>query len=96
MASKRVKATSIVEIDNDRVIVTRWQFEPGAETGWHRHERDYVVVPLTDGQLLLESKDGESKATLQSGKPYSRSLGVEHNTVNNNDFDFAFVEIELK
>ncbi len=45
MESKRAKAKSTIEIDNDRVIVTKWQFDPGAETGWHRHEPDFVVVP---------------------------------------------------
>jgi quercetin dioxygenase-like cupin family protein len=96
MESKRAKANSTIEIDNDRVIVTKWQFEQGAETGWHRHERDYVVVPLTDGQLLLETKEGETEVSLLSGKPYSRSIGIEHNVVNTNSYDFSFVEIELK
>ncbi len=92
----RAKATSTVEIDNDRVLVTKWLFEPGAETGWHRHEYDYVVVPLTNGQLLLETKDGETRASLESGKPYSRNLGIEHNVININTYDFSFVEIEMK
>ena len=92
----RAKATSTVEIDNDRVLVTKWLFEPGAETGWHRHEYDYVVVPLTNGQLLLETKDGETRASLESGKPYSRNLGIEHNVNNINTYDFSFVEIEMK
>jgi len=96
MESKRTQAISAIEIDNDRVFVTKWEFKPGAETGWHRHEHDYVVVPLIDGELLLETKEGDTKSTLQSGKPYSRNLGVEHNVVNINSFDFSFVEIELK
>jgi quercetin dioxygenase-like cupin family protein len=39
----RPKARPQVLIDNDRVAVTRWSFEDGAETGWHRHGPDYVV-----------------------------------------------------
>jgi hypothetical protein len=35
-------------------------------TGWHRHEADYVVVPLADGDLLLEEPGGGSRtATLK-------------------------------
>ena len=40
-------------IDNERVRVTEWRFAPGAATGWHRHEHDYVVVPLYDGNLRI-------------------------------------------
>lgn len=38
------KAEAQVQIDDGRVRVTKWSFVPGAETGWHRHEYDYVVV----------------------------------------------------
>lgn len=94
--TSRPKATSTVQIDNDRVIVTKWRFEPGAETGWHRHKFDYVVVPGMDGKLLLETSDGENVAELKEGQAYSRPTGVEHNVVNANDFEFYFIEIELK
>ena len=40
-------------IDNDRVRVTLYRFSPGSETKWHLHEMDYVVIPQTDGELLL-------------------------------------------
>lgn len=96
MADPRPKARPIVRIDNDRVIVTEWRFAPGAETGWHRHGHDYGVVPLTDGRLLLETAEGDREASLQTGIPYFRNQGVEHNVVNANDFEFAFVEIEVK
>ena len=39
-------AKPTVFIDNERVRVTEWRFAPGAATGWHRHEYDYVVVPM--------------------------------------------------
>ena len=41
-------AKSTIFEDNDRVRVTEWRFGPGEETGWHRHELDYTVVPLTN------------------------------------------------
>ena len=45
------KAKPVSRVDNAEVRVTEWQFEPGAATGHHRHEFDYVVVPLVDGLL---------------------------------------------
>ena len=92
----RPKATPVQQIDNDRVIVTEWRFAPGAETGWHKHGYDYIVVPGMKGQLLLETKEGDNLADLEGGQSYFRQAGVEHNVINANDFDFSFVEIELK
>ena len=91
------RATAKVFIDNERVRVSEWRFAPGAATGWHRHEMDYVVVPLLDGELELVGPDGErSRAKLSKGAPYFRNTGVEHDVINANAFEFAFVEIELK
>lgn len=90
------QATAIVQIDNDRVAVTEWRFAPGAETGWHRHEYDYVVVPLMNGKLLLKDKAGDSVSELSAGKSYFREAGVEHNVINAGDGEFAFVEIQMK
>ena len=85
-----------VFIDNERVIVTEWHFKPGDATGHHRHGHDYVVVPLTTGKLRLVEPDGTREAALTQGVPYFRNLGVEHDVINANDFDFAFIEIEIK
>lgn len=88
-------ATSFV--DNDRTRVTEWRFAPGAATGWHRHEYDYVVVPMLDGNLKIVSEGGkEVIADLKAGIPYFRQAGVEHDVINANDFEFVFVEIEFK
>jgi quercetin dioxygenase-like cupin family protein len=90
-------AVPTVQIENDRVIVTEWRFAPGAETGWHQHGYDYIVVPQTTGQLRIEINDNSKvMSDLVVGKSYNRSAGVEHNVVNPNDFEFVFVEIELK
>lgn len=96
MQTQRRPAVPTVQIDNDRVAVTEWRFPPGGETGWHRHGYDYVVVPLTNGPLRLETPDGERVSDLRIGQSYSRSAGVEHNVINPNEHEFVFIEIELK
>lgn len=89
-------ATPKVHIENDRVIVTEWRFAAGANTGWHRHAYDYVIVPLMDGKVKLETKDGTSFADMKKGVPYFRPVGVEHDVINANEGEYAFIEIELK
>lgn len=93
----RAPATGTVQIDDALVRVTRWDFEPGAETGWHRHGMAYVVVPATDGTLLLELPGGATAiAELKAGVSYARPAGIEHNVVNAGAAPLSFVEIELK
>ena len=96
MRDDDLEAVPTVQVDNDRVRVTEWRFAPGAATGWHRHEFDYVVVPITTGKLLLKEGDGERYAELTAGVSYSREVGVEHNVINANDYEFVFVEVEMK
>jgi quercetin dioxygenase-like cupin family protein len=90
-----MKATSLVQIQNDRVIVTEWRFAPGAETGQHVHSHDYVVVPLTNGILRLEESTGTREVRLETGASYARPAGISHNVINANTHEFRFVEIEL-
>jgi beta-alanine degradation protein BauB len=67
-----------------------------AGTGWHRHEFDYVVVPLVTGRLRLEEGDLTRGIELTTGLPYFREAGVEHDVVNANDYEFVFIETEIK
>lgn len=84
-------------LETERIIVTRWDFAPACTTGFHIHQRDYVVVPMTTGRLRLVAADGtESEAELVTGMPYSRSAGVSHEVINPTTLDFSFIEIELK
>jgi beta-alanine degradation protein BauB len=93
---ERPRASSKLLQQTDRVIVTEWRLAPGAETGWHRHAYDYVVVCLTAGKLLAETTTGNVETELQFGQSYVRPVGVEHNILNPGSEEFAFVEIELK
>lgn len=96
MNTSRPEGTPTVKIDNDRVRVTEWCFAPGAETGHHRHETDYVVVSVSNGNLLIVDNDGnETIRELSAGETYFRNSGVEHNVINNSSTDFTFIEVEL-
>ena len=72
-------ATSKVLIENERVRVTEWHFNN-----------------KSDGVLEIDHGSGKrGVANMQNGVPYFREAGVEHDVINANDFDCAFVEIEL-
>ncbi len=90
-------AIPTVQIDDKRVRVTEWRFpHKGTQTGWHIHDYDYVVVPLFNGSLRIELPGGEEMiAELRHGIPYSRAIGTEHNVISDNDFECAFIEVEL-
>ena len=53
-----------VQIENEKVLVVMWRFPPGACLDWHRHEYDYVVVPLTSGNLTVSNSAGRAEAKL--------------------------------
>ena len=89
-------ATPTRQIDNARTIITEWRFQPGENTGWHRHAYDYAVVPMTNGTLKIINKDGEVSAELKFGQTYFREAGVEHDVINASDHEVVFVEIEYR
>lgn len=84
-------------VDDDRTRVTRFDFAPSAETGWHKHEYDYVITAITDCQMALEEPGGARReVTVKAGEAYRRSCGVEHNVINAGSAPMSFVEVELK
>jgi len=83
------------QVDNARTRVTRHRLAPGAHTGMHRHEYDYVVVPVTDGRMRILEAGKELFADLESGVAYFRPAGVEHDVFNGGDRELVFVEVEL-
>ena len=91
-------ARGVVSVDNDRVRVTTWSFEAaGAATGQHRHEFDYIVVPITGGTFTVTDLDGSVREMTQvAGAPYLGTAGTDHDVVNSTDQRAVFVEIELK
>ena len=53
-------------------------------------------MPQTTWKLNIETETEEFEAELFSGVSYSRTKGVKHNVLNQNDHESVFVEIELK
>lgn len=94
--SARPPAQPTILIDDDVVRVTRWDFEPGADTGHHVHGWGYVVVPMTDCHFLIEDADGARRIDVAKGQAYRRDAGIAHNVVNGGNEAMSFIEIEYK
>ena len=94
--TERAQAKATLLIENERVRVTEWRFQADEATGWHKHEYDYVIVPIMDGTLRLENPDGSVESELTTGVPYFREAGVEHDVINTSGCEMAFIETELK
>jgi quercetin dioxygenase-like cupin family protein len=92
-----LSAKSDVQVDTAEVRVTEWRLAPGSATGHHIHEMDYVIVPVTAGEMTIVAPNGErSKAKLGAGKSYFRKAGVEHDVLNETASEIVFLEVELK
>lgn len=90
-------ATSETMVDNDRVRVTKWSFAPGAATGWHVHEYDYVITPVVGSNVTIVNEAGDETAVVMTpGQSYFREAGVAHDVVNAGPGPLVFVETELK
>ena len=91
------KCSSTLLVENERVRVTRFDFEPNQETGWHIHEYDYVITAITDCFMMLQNPDGtEAESEVTAGNAYMRDAGVHHNVINTSDQKMSFIEIEFK
>jgi mannose-6-phosphate isomerase-like protein (cupin superfamily) len=90
-------AIPTIQQEDATVRVTRWDFAPGAATGWHTHGFPYFVVLLTDAVLKIEAADGAlSEVPLRAGQSYRRPAGIEHDVMNGSPHPIAFIEIEIK
>lgn len=91
------RARSEVQVDTPEVRVTEWRLAPGSATGHHVHRMDYVIVPVTAGEMTIVAPDGgRTKAQLGVGKSYFRKAGVEHDVLNETAAEIVFLEVELK
>ena len=89
-------AVPTVQQENTTVRITRWDFAPGAATGWHKHGWPYFVVLLTDAVLKVHDGTSEIAVPLKAGQSYMRPAGIEHDVMNGSPHPIAFVEIEIK
>ena len=85
-------------IDDERIRVTTWTFgAKGEATGWHVHEFDYLIVPVTGGRFSVTDPDGGThELAQQAGTPYVGTAGTEHDVTYVGATPASFVEIELK
>jgi beta-alanine degradation protein BauB len=82
--------------DDAATRITRWDFEPHANTGWHVHEWPYFVVMLTDASLELNDGKQRTDVARRAGDSYRRPAGVAHDVRNRSEHATSFVEIEIK
>ena len=59
-----IPATPTVQQDDETIRITRWDFEPGAVTGWHEHGWPYFVVMLVAGTLRIHNGTSEISVPL--------------------------------
>jgi quercetin dioxygenase-like cupin family protein len=90
------RAVPTVQQDDDTVRITRWDFEPGAATGWHQHGFPYFVIMLRAGTLRIHNGEAETDVPLAEGQSYMRPAGIRHDVMNGSPHPIAFVEIEIK
>lgn len=85
-----------VQLENDVFRVTKWTIEPGGAIPMHRHDYEYVVVPLVTDTMHVVNADGsEFDAHLTTGVSYTRPSGAEHRIENRGSAaDVVFVEVE--
>ena len=90
-------AAGRVLVMTPRFRISTWTFADGEDTGPHRHEYDYVVVPVTGGTFEVVDPDGASREMgQQAATAYVGRAGTEHNVINRSGRTAIFVEIELK
>jgi quercetin dioxygenase-like cupin family protein len=83
--------------EDDKTCITLFTIKPGEQTGWHRHDFDYVAVQQSNGRLHLDYADGSVRDIDYSpGVALAVSAPVEHNAINVGDVDIVALEIEYK
>ena len=88
-----------VILDNDMTRITFHRIRPGEQSGWHRHEFDYVGYHFASSDLLVEYGSGGTGTMIsQAGVAtfYEAGEGFEHNVTNVGLTDMVALEIEYK
>ena len=91
-----------IVLENDRVRVWELTLEPGADTGMHRHDLDYLLVILEgdrvagDGHPTSENFSGRRESAVTPGGVYYVPRGGVENAVNTGAQRYREIIIELK
>ena len=91
-----IPAVPHLQQDDPTLRITRWDFQPGAVTGWHEHGWPYFVVMLTAGTLRVHDGANVTDVPLALGQSYMRPAGIKHDVMNGSPHPISFVEIEVK
>ncbi len=91
-----IPAVPTVQLDDAVARVTRFDFAPGAVTGWHEHGWPYFVTMLVAGTLRVHDGTNVTDVPLEAGQTYRRPSGIKHDVMNGSAHPIAFVEIEIK
>jgi quercetin dioxygenase-like cupin family protein len=91
-----IRAVPNLQRDDDLLRITRWDFSPGAVTGWHEHAYPYFITMMVAGTLRIDDGQSQKDVALFAGETYVRQAGVKHDVQNASAHAIAFVEIEIK
>ncbi len=91
-----IPAVPNLQQDDATLRITRWDFEPGAVTGWHEHGWPYFVIMLQAGTLRIHNGTDITDVPLTKGQSYMRAAGIKHDVMNASPHAISFVEIEVK
>ena len=88
-----------VLLDNETTRITFHRIKPGQNSGWHRHEYNYVGYHFQSCDVSVDLRGGETGSiSSQEGKAtfYDVGDGFEHNVTVKGDRDLVALEIEYK
>jgi quercetin dioxygenase-like cupin family protein len=86
-----------VIFENDAVRVWTFSVGPGGLKPMHRHDLDYVIVPLSGGRVEITTIEGRSRIGEDKvGEVIWQDAGETHQLQNLNDFPYRNILVELK
>lgn len=89
-------STGELQLETEHFRVMKWTIAPGGVIPMHRHDFEYVVVPMVTDRMHVVTAEGEEiVAELVAGTSYTRAAGSEHQVENRGGAsNIVFVEIE--
>jgi quercetin dioxygenase-like cupin family protein len=88
---------SCVLFENDAIRVWAVSVEPGSKQPWHRHLLPHLTVPLTGGEIEIESADGTLRRPKEViGQVVWREPGDVHELRNVGASHYRNVLVEVK